>query len=76
MKIYVKTFYFNGADLIGERERLGLTQAQFAEIAGWRQPYQAKLETDISHCLTDQIEEGLLRHGIILEKIGIFQLSY
>ncbi|MDO8302238.1 MAG: helix-turn-helix transcriptional regulator [Sedimentisphaerales bacterium] len=64
MKLYTKAYFFNGIDLVAERELLGLSQTEFASRAGWTQPYQSKLECSMAHQLTIEIKEGFGAAGV------------
>lgn len=68
MQIYLKKqYYFQGLELVLEREKRGLTQVQFAEQAGWTQQQQSKMEAMIDHSITPEIEAGFKKLGIFLE---------
>ena len=68
MQIYMKKqYFFQGLDLVLEREKLGLTQAEFADRAGWTQQQQSKIECMCNHALTSELEQAFKKIGVYLE---------
>lgn len=62
------TLYFLGSDLVRARERLGLSQEEFAKKCGWTQQYQSKLELpDIRHYLTSYKQQQFSQAGLVIE---------
>ena len=57
--LYHKTV--NGTPLAAKRDEMGLTQTEFAEKAGWSQPFQSQIEAPGPHevpiSIADKIEE-------------------
>lgn len=66
LKVHRKeAYYFDGVDLTKAREKLGLTQEQFAEKCKWSQTNQYQLELpNVEHHLDYDKREKFTRLGI------------